>query len=138
MKNLSVEEKQKYHAEKKARIQEIRKVLSELTDEQRQEMIERLGIVVTIEGHPLTPYNTCFLYSQTEIPVTVVGGYQQWRKAGRTVKKGEKSLLIFVPSKTGETKEDANASEEDIFFFTAAVFDVSQTAQVEETKEQLK
>ena len=125
MKTLSEQEKIEYREKKKSRIQAIRKTLSEMTEEKRTELIEKFGIVVTIEGHPLTAHNTCFLYAQTEKPITVVGGFQQWRKAGRTVKKGEHSLLIFVPSTKG--KEEQPANEEDVFFFTANVFDITQT-----------
>jgi len=130
MKNLTEQQKLEYREKKKSRIQTIRKTLSEMTEEQRTQLIEKFGIVVTIEGHPLTAHNTCFLYAQTEKPITVVGGFQQWRKAGRTVKKGEHSLLIFVPSQKG--KEEQPADENDVFFFTANVFDITQTEVVNE------
>ena len=132
MKTLSEQEKIEYREKKKSRIQAIRKTLSEMTEEKRTELIEKFGIVVTIEGHPLTPHNTCFLYAQTEKPITVVGGFQQWRKAGRTVKKGEHSLLIFVPSTKG--KEEQPANEEDVFFFTANVFDITQTELIAQSE----
>jgi len=130
MKNLTEQQKLEYREKKKSRIQTIRKTLSEMTEEQRTQLIEKFGIVTTIEGHPLTAHNTCFLYAQTEKPVTIIGGFQQWRKAGRIVKKGEHSLLIFVPSQKG--KEEQSADENDVFFFTANVFDITQTEVVNE------
>ena len=130
MKNLTEQEKLEYREKKKSRIQTIRKTLSDMTEEQRTQLIEKFGIVTTIEGHPLTAHNTCFLYAQTEKPVTIIGGFQQWRKAGRIVKKGEHSLLIFVPSQKG--KEEQSADENDVFFFTANVFDITQTEVITE------
>jgi len=67
MKNLTEQQKLEYRELKKSRIQTIRKTLSEMTEEQRTQLIEKFGIVTTIEGHPLTAHNTCFLYAQTEI-----------------------------------------------------------------------
>jgi len=55
MKTLSEQEKIEYREKKKSRIQAIRKTLSEMTEEKRTELIEKFGIVVTIEGHPLLP-----------------------------------------------------------------------------------
>ena len=137
MKTLSEQEKIEYREKKKARIQAIRKTLSEMTEEKRTELIEKFGIVVTIEGHPLTAHNTCFLYAQTEKPITVVGGFQQWRKAGRTVKKGEHSLLIFVPStkrKDEPVPSEVEGSEDEPFFFTANVFDITQTEPIAQSE----
>ena len=138
MKTLSEQEKIEYREKKKSRIQAIRKTLSEMTEEKRTELIEKFGIVVTIEGHPLTAHNTCFLYAQTEKPITVVGGFQQWRKAGRTVKKGEHSLLIFVPSTKGKEEpvpsEVEGSGDEDVFFFTANVFDITQTEPIAQSE----
>lgn len=130
MKNLTEQQKLEYREKKKSRIQTIRKTLSEMTEEQRTQLIEKFGIVTTIEGHPLTAHNTCFLYAQTEKPVTIIGGFQQWLKAGRIVKKGEHSLLIFVPSQKGKEKQPAD--ENDVFFFTANVFDITQTEIISE------
>jgi len=131
MKNLTEQQKIEYREKKKSRIQTIRKTLSEMTEEQRTQLIEKFGIVTTIEGHPLTAHNTCFLYAQTEKPVTVIGGFQQWLKAGRIVKKGEKSLLIFVPSQRSNEGNEA-AGDDDVFFFTANVFDITQTEVITE------
>ena len=125
------EEKAKYRAEKKEKIIKLRSILKGMTVDQRQDLADQYGIV-TIEGHPLTPYNQCFLLSQAELKFTVVGGFQQWRKAGRTVLKGEKGFLIFVPS--GNKKDDSTQLE-DVFFFTATVFDISQTHEIEQEKE---
>lgn len=134
MRTLSEQEKQEYREKKKSRIQAIRKTLSEMTEEQRTQLIEKFGIVTTIEGHPLTPHNTCLLYAQTEKPVTIVGGFQQWRKAGRIVKKGEHSLLIFVPSQKEKENQNDAPQDEDVFFLVANVFDITQTEPIAQSE----
>lgn len=126
---LNEQEKAQLRQEKKEKIIRIRKTLSELSEEQRQAIADKYGIV-TVEGHLLTPHNQCFLVAQSEINFTVVGGFQQWRKAGRSVRKGEHGFLIFVPSKQKETENPVDnflESDEDIKFYTATVFDISQT-----------
>jgi len=89
---LSEEEKQQKRQEKKEKIIKIRKTLSEMTEKERQVVADKFGIV-TVEGHLLTPHNQCFLVAQSEINFTIVGGFQQWKKAGRIVRKGEHGFL---------------------------------------------
>jgi len=131
---LTEEQKQQKRQEKKEKIIRIRKTLSEMTEEQRQAIADKYGII-TVEGHLLTPHNQCFLVAQSEINFTVVGGFQQWKKTGRIVRKGEHGFLIFVPSKA---KQDENPEivldNEDVHFFTATVFDISQTVVIERSE----
>ncbi len=131
---LTDEQKQQYRQEKKDKIIRIRKTLSEMTEEQRQAIADKFGIV-TVEGHLLTAHNQCFLVAQSEINFSIVGGYRQWQKAGRSVRKGEHGFYIFVPSKTKEESENSaevSSDDETPFFFTAVVFDISQTELITE------
>ena len=131
---LSEEQKQIKRQEKKEKIIRIRKTLSEMSEEQRQAIAEKYGIV-TVEGHLLTPHNQCFLVAQSEINFTVVGGFQQWKKTGRIVRKGEHGFLILVPSKTNqEQNSEMIFDDEDVRFFSATVFDVSQTEVIEKSE----
>lgn len=126
---LTQEQKEQYRQEKKEKIIRIRKTLSEMTEEQRQAIADKFGIL-TVEGHLLTAHNQCFLVAQSEINFSIVGGYKQWQKAGRSVRKGEHGFYIFVPSKTKEESENSaevSSDNETPFFFTAVVFDISQT-----------
>ncbi|NJD23487.1 MAG: hypothetical protein FIA82_12615 [Melioribacter sp.] len=124
---LSQAQKQQLRQEKKEKIIRIRKTLSEMTEEQRQAVADKFGIV-TVEGHLLTPHNQCFLVAQSEINFSIIGGFQQWKKAGRIVRKGEHGFLIFVPAKAKqENNSEMISDEEDVHFFTATVFDISQT-----------
>lgn len=148
------DQKKQYRSEKKNKIIALRKMLSQMPEDQRQAVAEKFGIV-TVEGHQLTPYNQCFLISQSNINFSIVGGFQQWRKAGRTVKKGEHGFLILVPSKNRESsekspldvpmgkEEDQNIDnfildDEDIRFYSATVFDISQTEPLENVVNKLK
>ena len=124
---LSEEQKLQKRQEKKEKIIRIRKTLSEMTEEQRRAVADKFGIV-TVEGHLLTAHNQCFLVAQSQINFTIVGGFQQWKKAGRSVRKGEHGFLILVPSKLKQAdNSEMMSDEEDVHFFTATVFDISQT-----------
>lgn len=49
---------------------------------------ETLGIIAqAVTGKPYSTFNQCFLANQQAAP-GVFGGFHQWRKEGRKVKKG--------------------------------------------------
>jgi len=123
---LTEVQKQQLRQEKKEKIIQIRKTLSEMTEEQRQAIADKFGIV-TVEGHLLTSHNQCFLVAQSEINFSIVGEFLQWKKAGRVVRKGEHGFLIFVPLKTKQENSEMFSDDEDIKFYTVTVFDISQT-----------
>lgn len=82
------------------------------------------------DGRELSPFNQCLLVHQNS-SVSIVGGFQQWKKLGRSVKKGERSLAIWVPcGKQAESASEAGANpdtENDRFFILGSVFDITQT-----------
>lgn len=111
---------------KTERLQELRKRLSSLTEEQKQQLLSR-GLIATIEGRILSPHNTIMVYFQSNGTMpTVVGGYRQWLKAKRQVKKGEHGSVIWFP--VGSKDKDGDIIEADTFY-TAVVFDISQTEE---------
>jgi len=117
--------------EKKSRIKELMNKLSQFSDDQRQLLAEKLGIT-NPEGHILTMRNQALLYFQAEgLPLSVVAGYKQWQKYGRTVRRGERGYLIAVPAnnKKADQKESEDA-EDPTFFLWKAVFDISQTEEL--------
>jgi len=123
---MTVEEKRQ---QKKERIAKIRQVLTTLTPEQREQKLANLNRIVTVEGHVLSSYNTCAIYTQAgETVITIVGGYQQWKKAGRQVQKGEQGFFIFVP--TNKKEDEENESDERTTYTTASVFDITQTKKI--------
>ncbi|MBW6491004.1 MAG: ArdC family protein [Lentimicrobium sp.] len=113
----------------KDKVIEIRKKLASLPAEDRQEFVSRVGSVVTIEGRALSSHNTelcVFQYPE----VTIVGGFQQWRKAGRQVRKGEHGLAIWVPAISKPKEGEPEATETDPYFFGGTVFDITQTEEL--------
>jgi len=110
--------------EKKSKIQSLQKAIKAMTPAQLQTLADKFGIV-TIDGHSLSLHNNALVILQNP-KSTVVGGFKQWLKAGRAVKKGEHGSYILVPS-----QKDKDDSEAGIFFFTGTIFDISQTMEIE-------
>jgi len=110
---------------KKAKMKQLAEQFAKMSEAERVELSNQLGALRTIEGRPLSFKNSALLYFQRK-GVSIVGGFQQWKKAGRIVKKGEKALAIFCPA-TKKTKEGETPDDSSLFFFTGNVFDISQT-----------
>jgi len=114
--------------DKYARLKEFIKRFSGLTEDQQNEIKERSGRIVTCEGHTISTRNYFMLEEQAKFigaNVTMIGGYRQWEKLGRQVRKGEKSLSILVPCNVKDAETDENGKK--MFFRFVSVFDVSQT-----------
>jgi hypothetical protein len=123
--------------EKKTRIKELMSKISQLSDEQKQILVEKLGIT-NPEGHILTGRNQALLYFQAEgSPLSVVGGFQQWQKYGRVVRRGEHGYLIAVPANNKKV-EDSSDADDPTFFLWKAVFDISQTEEMTAENKQQK
>ncbi len=118
------EEKKQWHQKMNGLI----KTVSALTPEKREEMAKRMPIV-TSEGHPISPYNACFLSMQTELTLTIVGGFRQWKRTGRQVTGGQSAAgYIYVPMK--KKKDAQDITEEKLRFRLVPVFDISQTEEM--------
>lgn len=121
--------------EQKAKAKERRRLMAELarrvskmTEEERVQLVGD-GWPVTIEGHRLSMHNACMLACQRQ-GISVVGGFRQWRRASRTVRKGEHGQAIWVPlSKPGQDAESEEEADEPQRprFMLVTVFDISQT-----------
>lgn len=129
------EQKEKAEA-RRAHLRELAERVAAMTDEEKAALLDKVGTVLTCEGHPLSPKNSLLLAYQAE-HVSMVGGYNQWINAGRQVRKGETSLGIWIPK---EQKPDANRpegmiSEQDLrpFFIFGSVFDITQTDPIQAT-----
>ena len=83
------------------------------------------------------------LYLQAEDkPLSVVAGFQQWKKYNRFVKKGERGYLIAVPANIKKTETEqcsgipTGEADDPEYFIYKSVFDISQTTeQQQETNE---
>jgi hypothetical protein len=104
-------------AERRAALAALAKQAAALPMEERTRWA-----VATIEGHPLSFKNAALAALQRP-NVSLVGGFQQWRNAGRVVRKGEKAIGIFLPLvRTSDDGETAG-----IAFRVVNVFDITQT-----------
>lgn len=118
----------------KARRASIRHMFAKIAAmpmEKRILLAHTYGIRTAGEGHELSPSNQLLLVMQCP-RVSVVGGFQQWREAGRAVRKGEKALAIWVPIR-GKSEGDSTGTDENgesTFFILGNVFDISQTYDI--------
>lgn len=133
-KQPTAEQKAKAEA-RRARFRDLAKSVAEMTDEQRQQIVDKFGAVVTCEGRVLSHFNTCLLFSQTDGKASMVGGFNQWKDKGRSVKKGEHGLMIWIPSMRGQTEAAVDAPTDSEAakpgFIMGTVFDVMQTEEIE-------
>jgi hypothetical protein len=82
--------------------------------------------VMTIEQKTLSLKNTYLVLNQCRT-ATIVGGFDQWRKAGRSVLKGAKALGIWVPLKPRDRDPSPDDKKPAFRFTFGNVFDISQT-----------
>lgn len=117
-KQLSEEEKQ----EKRAFISELVKLTNEYLEEGHT--LEGIVKLSNLE-EPYSPRNSLLILLQNP-EATICAGFLEWKKQGRSVKKGEKGSLILVPVVARK-----NTEEEKLFFKSEYVFDISQTEEIE-------
>lgn len=130
-------------AKAKARRDKLRAMVREiaaLSAEERAALAARMVGVATVDGRVLSVKNQCLLALQCP-GATIVGGFQQWRAHGRTVKRGEHGAMIWVPtfrkrSDSADPGDGSAAVGEDVGFIIGTVFDVGQTEPMEESAEE--
>jgi len=123
---------------KKQKIKAIYQSVKDLTPEQKDFLSKNL-IVKNPEGHFLSCHNCIMLERQAamynpNISFSVVGGFQQWQKHNRKIKKGESGFFIAIPSKKQDEQSENN---DEVFFFFKAVFDISQTEPIHQMAEEI-
>ena len=113
--------------ERKAKLKVLIKQVAEMTDEQKDVLVKKMGIM-NPEAHVLSPRNQILLYLQNpKINFSIVGGFKQWLRSKRCVNKGQKGFIIAVPS---SSKKDNDEENPDIYFLYKTVFDISQTKEI--------
>ena len=125
------EEQQAARDQRRAGFRELAKKISKLNPEERAKLAAKMPALVTVAGHPLSAFNCCLVAYQFP-NATIVGGFRQWIKAGRVVRKGQHGFSIYVP--TGKKGDDTEPSEAETAesagrpkFIAGTLFDVSQT-----------
>lgn len=130
----ATEEQKAAAKERRAEIAKMMGTIKAMPTEKRVLLAARFGIR-NAEGRELSVYNQCLLIAQNE-KTTIVGGFQQWKKLGRSVKKGSRALAIWVPC--SRKAEGAGGSSiiphgvdpsdlDESFFVLGNVFDIAQT-----------
>jgi hypothetical protein len=128
-------------AKAEARRESFKALVAEVAqwpEEKRTELMLSVGAVVNCEGRPLSMVNTLLLASQCPA-VSMVGGFAQWLAMGRSVKKGEHGLALWIPagkkkadaSEPEMVEEDGDEKNERQRFLMGTVFDISQTTAIE-------
>jgi len=138
MKRQATAEQKAAAEARRERFRAIVRAVAAMSDEQRAAIVERIGAVPTCEGRVLSVFNSCLILTQHP-QASMVGGFRQWLDKGRAVKKGEHSLMIWIPKKGKEsesTEPKPNADKEEMAFFMGTVFDISQTIEVETSRQE--
>ena len=132
------EEQKRAAAERRERFRALAKQVADMPDEARAALVDRCGAVVTCEGRALSFVNTCLVLTQRP-GASMVGGFVQWLRSGRAVRKGETGLGIWIPTMKGEKAEapdDGAEGQDGPRFIMGTVFDIAQTdAQPVELRE---
>jgi hypothetical protein len=122
---------------RRARFVELTHQIAGMTDDQRAELAAQMSRTSTVEGWELSANNRHLIAVQCP-RARVVGGFIQWRKVGRTVRRGEQSIMIWAPTRksakpveSAETDgtQDTNGSTRPRFIMIS-VFDISQTERL--------
>jgi len=124
---------------RKAKFKTLWKQVAAMPESERLLIACKLGLT-TCDGHALSPGNQYLIFLQNPA-ASVLGGFRQWQKHGRSVKKGEHGAMIWVPcgsgkKATGEATPAAQAEgtaeptgDGSSFFVVGTLFDISQTEE---------
>ena len=72
-------------------------------------------------------WGNCWLIAMARPDATLVAGFSQWKRLGRSIKPGEKAIRILAPCPVRRENPQTGDEEERVFFKSACVFDVAQT-----------
>ena len=136
MKRQLTEEQKAKSAERKAKFRALWKTVAATPELERIQKFGKLGII-TVEGHELSLANM-MLVAMQKPGATVVGGFRQWIKQGRAVRKGEHGAMIWCPTEKKVEKGTMNPAGEagsveamETHFIIGTVFDIGQTDEIE-------
>ena len=128
MKKQLTAEQETARAERRANFAALVKRVGAMGELERAKILPALGGVGTCEGRVLSPRNSILCLMQRP-DVSLVGGFRQWLKAGRAVRKGEHGMTICV--RFGGTSEtDSGETVESVYYGTGTVFDIGQTQEI--------
>jgi hypothetical protein len=115
---------------KRQKMQSLCRQLEAMSPEQRAEFSAKLPYIATVEGRALSMHNTALCYWQGFRGDGIVGGFQQWKRNGRCVRKGQHGFSIWVPIGRKTKEADGESTTEGTGFILATMFDLSQTCEI--------
>lgn len=116
--------------EKRAAVRQIAARIKAMSEADRINFACKYGLR-TIEARELSPFNQCLVLFQNP-DASCVGGFRQWIKNGRAVRKGERGLSIWVPTgRKSENPETGDTETDKVGFVLGTVFDIAQTDEIE-------
>ena len=114
--------------ERREKFSGLAKRLKAMSEDEKIAFVSKIGSIVNVDGKSLSLQNTCLLLFQSSGVPTMVGGFKQWQRAGRQVKRGEHGLMIWYPSRRA-SKDSDDSTEPELKFFVGTVFDIGQTEE---------
>lgn len=114
------------------------KQIGKMSEAERLAIVPKVGAILTADGGSIGGLTNTMLLLMQLPGVSMVGGFRQWLKHGRAVKKGEHGAMIWVPIGKGkqdsvmaETPPGDGQGESETRFIIGTVFDISQTQEIE-------
>ena len=128
MKQALTAEQKQATAERRDRFKVLVKKVAAMTPDERKALVATTPGIITVDRHTLSPFNSILIMMQNP-EATIVGGFNQWIKNGRTVRKGEHGFSIWIPlNKAGAGTND---QPDELHFGSGTVFDITQTKDLE-------
>lgn len=132
MKHQPTPEQQEAAKAKREAFKALSRKIAAMPEAERAALASKI-LATNPEGHQFSATNQMLIAYQREA-TTICAGFQQWRKMGRMVRKGEHGISIWIPctKKQDPNKQPGEMSTDDldIHFTMAYIFDVSQTDEI--------
>lgn len=139
MKRELTEDQKAKRDQRKAQFKALWKQVAAMPEHERIQLSNKYGFV-TCEGHALSLCNSMLIALQNP-SASVLGGFRQWIKHGRAVRKGEHGCMIWVPigvapdnqgsSSPSPLDNPGDAEAPETRFIIGTLFDISQTDEIE-------
>ena len=141
MRKVLTAEQQAARAERQAKFRALWKQVADMGDTERAMMAAKYGFQ-SCEGWGYSPCNQMLIALQLP-QASILGGFGQWIRQGRAVRKGEHGAMVWCPvghkAKQEEaainpevlTNQERGGSEGRSGFIVGTIFDVSQTQELE-------
>ena len=86
----------------------------------------KAALAANAKFHTYSANNAMLIWSQNPAAERVAG-FHTWKKLGRTVKKGEKGMMIYAPRVASKIDAATGDEQTHVYFGIEHVFDISQT-----------